>query len=398
MAADAIDFITSGPEAGRIAASSLPSYVDDVIGVDTFANLPATGETGKIYYVRATNITYRWTGSEYVNLIGDAAQTGATTTSFNGKLSAADNTVQKALDTLDDHTHTYEEITEKPDIYTEAEVDLLLADKVDVTALSSSIILYPTTTAADVSGYFVLAEENTQSATDVPTGVISGQEQLVTSVVADAGLFIGNPGVINITVLGQIRKTAGGTNQGAEFYYEVYKRDTAGTEELLATSDPTRTVISNTYEEFFASALLNNGEFTATDRLVYKFYGSNVGGGSPEFDFLFGGTAPVRALLPLPVNVTLQAGRVSFDPSTSDLTSTNVQDAIVELDGLLEDGLTVISVPEYTIIQADDTTGGFTYSLGGTTVNGTKDGNKFVFTLPTRCRIPNRHKPFNRKN
>ena len=393
MAADAITFITSGTETGKISSASLPSYVDDVIEVSTFAGLPATGESGKIYYVTESNITYRWTGNSYVNLVGDASQTGVTTTSFAKKLSAADNTVQKALDTLDDHTHTYEQITEKPDIYTEDEVDLLLADKVDVTALSSSIILYPTTTASDVSGYFVLAEDNTQAATNVPTGVVSNaafpaiddpniETLALAKLVADAGLFIGNPGVINITVLGEIRKTAGGNNQGADFIFRVFKRDSLGNETLVTESNPTKTVTAESYEEFFASALLNNGEFVATDRLVYKFYGRNIGGGSPQFEFLFGGDNPVRALLPLPVNVTLQANRVSFDPSTSDLTSTNVQDAIVELDELLEEGLTVITVPEYTIVAADDGSGGFTYDLAGATVTGTKDGSKFVFTLP----------------
>jgi hypothetical protein len=108
-----------------------------------------------------------------------------------------------------------------------------------------------------------------------------------------------------------------------------------------------------------------------------------VGGGSPEFEFEFGGDSPTRALLPLPVNVTLQADKVFFDNTTSDLTSTNVQDALVELDGLLEEGLTVITVPEYTIVAIDNGSGGFTYTLGGTTVTGTKDGSKFVFTLPT---------------
>ena len=36
-----------------------------------------------------------------------ASAISSVTTSFNGKLSSADDTVQKALDTLDDHTHTF---------------------------------------------------------------------------------------------------------------------------------------------------------------------------------------------------------------------------------------------------------------------------------------------------
>jgi hypothetical protein len=295
---------------------------------------------------------------------------------------------KKALDTLDDHTHTEADILDL-DKYTQAEVDGFLADKADVASLSSTIILYPTTAAADIATYFRLVDsindaDYDTTAVNVPTGAVSGQNVLISSLAADAGLFIGNPGVINITVLGKIRKTAGGANQGAEFYYEVYLRNAGGTETLLATSDTTRTVTAATYQEFFASALLNNGQFTATDRLVYKFYGNNVGGGDPEFDFEFGGDTPVRALLPLPVNVTLQANKVFYDNTGQNLVATNVQDAINEIDDLVEEGLTQVVVVKYEITDADDTAGGFIYNRNDETgINGTKDNGKFVFTLPT---------------
>jgi len=54
-----------------IDAAYLPSYVDDVIEVPTYASLPTTGESGKIYIVVADETqggntsTYRWTGSVY---------------------------------------------------------------------------------------------------------------------------------------------------------------------------------------------------------------------------------------------------------------------------------------------------------------------------------------------
>lgn len=53
---------------GKVPASQLPSYVDDVIEVADFATLPITGETGKIYITLDTNKTYRWTGSTYVEI------------------------------------------------------------------------------------------------------------------------------------------------------------------------------------------------------------------------------------------------------------------------------------------------------------------------------------------
>jgi hypothetical protein len=56
---------------GLVPASQLPSYVDDVIEVATYADLPVTGESGKIYIVVAdetrgeSTTSYRWAGSVY---------------------------------------------------------------------------------------------------------------------------------------------------------------------------------------------------------------------------------------------------------------------------------------------------------------------------------------------
>jgi hypothetical protein len=165
----------------------------------------------------------------------------------------------------------------------------------------------------------------------------------------------------------------------------VYLRNAGGTETLLATSDETSVITSANYEEFFASALLNNGNFTATDRIVYKFYGDNVGGGDPEFDFEFGGTTPVRALLPLPVNVTLQADKVFYDNTGQNLVATDVQAAINEIDDLVEEGLTVIQVVTYVVTDADDGSGGFTYTVnGGSAVTGgTITSGVYEFPLPS---------------
>lgn len=53
---------------GIIPTSLLPSYVDDVIEVANYNALPLTGESGKIYVDLATNLTYRWSGSAYVEV------------------------------------------------------------------------------------------------------------------------------------------------------------------------------------------------------------------------------------------------------------------------------------------------------------------------------------------
>lgn len=54
--------------AGKVPASQLPSYVDDVIEVADFDSLPLTGETGKLYVTLDTELLYRWTGTLYVEI------------------------------------------------------------------------------------------------------------------------------------------------------------------------------------------------------------------------------------------------------------------------------------------------------------------------------------------
>ena len=53
---------------GRVPASQLPSYVDDVIDVDTYDDLPNPGESGKIYITTDTNLQYRWSGTGYAEI------------------------------------------------------------------------------------------------------------------------------------------------------------------------------------------------------------------------------------------------------------------------------------------------------------------------------------------
>ena len=93
-------------ESGIIPSAQLPSYVDAVIEVDTFSNLPGTGESGKIYIVQDTNLTYRWSGTDYVEIskslaLGETSSTaypgdkGKTTTDIVNSLS--DNLVNDVL-------------------------------------------------------------------------------------------------------------------------------------------------------------------------------------------------------------------------------------------------------------------------------------------------------------
>ena len=174
--------------------------------------------------------------------------------------------------------------------------------------LPSNLILYATTAASDIPTYVKLVSSITDPdyntvASDVSTGSITTTNQFISSLITSTNVIVGNPGVINISTIGNIRRTSGTGN--AEFYFEVYKRVVAGTETLITTSGNTIPIINTGYAEFSATALWNDGTFLATDRIVLKFYGSRIVGGSdPTYDFQFGGSTPVRSLVPLPLTVS----------------------------------------------------------------------------------------------
>jgi hypothetical protein len=69
---------------GKIPASQLPSYVDDVLEYAKKDNFPTTGETGKIYIDTTTNITYRWSGTVYTPIGSDLALGETASTAYYG--------------------------------------------------------------------------------------------------------------------------------------------------------------------------------------------------------------------------------------------------------------------------------------------------------------------------
>jgi uncharacterized protein related to proFAR isomerase len=230
-------------------------------------------------------------------------------------------------------------------------IDELQAKKADLSSMSSNINLYPTTAASDVNGYFDMVSSLDDSrynstAVNVPTGLLSGTDILISSLDADPGLFVGNPGVINVSTIGNIRKTAGNTNSYAEFFFRIFKRSVGGTELLLGVSETTGYInpnVNGNFAEFNASALLNNGVFLETDRLVIKYYANAVGTTS-NYEFQFGGLSPVRTLLPVPVSVI-----------TIDQDSTNVFTDTTNFNAIL-------SAADDTVQKALDTLDNHTHS------------------------------------
>ena len=69
---------------GLIPSSQLPAYVDDVIEVATFDELPEVGEAGKIYVTLDTNLTYRWSGTRYIEISQSLALGETSSTAYAG--------------------------------------------------------------------------------------------------------------------------------------------------------------------------------------------------------------------------------------------------------------------------------------------------------------------------
>ena len=85
---------------GKVPASQLPSFVDDVLEFVNLAEFPTTGESAKIYVALDTNKTYRWSGSTYVYITSGAVdsvagKTGVVTLADMG-LGNVDNTADIA--------------------------------------------------------------------------------------------------------------------------------------------------------------------------------------------------------------------------------------------------------------------------------------------------------------
>ena len=69
---------------GKVPASQLPAFVDDVLEYANLAAFPTAGESGKIYVAQDTNKTYRWSGSAYVEISSSIALGETAATAYRG--------------------------------------------------------------------------------------------------------------------------------------------------------------------------------------------------------------------------------------------------------------------------------------------------------------------------
>lgn len=114
--------VASLDASGRIPASQIPGGFDNIEEYDNLAAFPTTGEEGKIYVAKDTNLTYRWTGSQYVEISPSLALGETATTAYRGDRGkvAYDHSQVSGNSTIH-HTHANKELL---DSYTQTDADL----------------------------------------------------------------------------------------------------------------------------------------------------------------------------------------------------------------------------------------------------------------------------------
>lgn len=107
---------------GKVPTSQLPSYVDDVVEYDSLSAFPDTGEDGKIYIAEDTNLTYRWSGTQYVEISPSLALGETSSTAYRGD--RGKTAYDHSQTTGNPHGTTAAEVGARPDTWMPTAADV----------------------------------------------------------------------------------------------------------------------------------------------------------------------------------------------------------------------------------------------------------------------------------
>jgi len=212
--------------------------------------------------------------------------------------------------------------------------------KLDITALPSNLVLYFTSTNSDIVPYKKLVTSISDPDYDEPevigtTPAITSIGQALGSHATIGGILTGNPGIVNVSVIGYFRRVSG--TGSASYFFRMYHRDSGGTETLIATSSSSPPVTSASFVEVYVNAQFNNGDWNSTDRIVIKIVADRIPGGSdPVYEVRFGGDLPSRTIVPVPastlLDIPIQIGVTEVVDGTTYHNLMNVGGVIQETD------------------------------------------------------------------
>lgn len=219
---------------GKVPSAQLPSYVDDVVEYSTKTNFPNTGEEGKIYVDKTTNLTWRWSGTDYVKISPSLALGETSSTAYAGDKGKANaDNIAKIVDgttkvgkasQADEATHATnaDEATHatSADSATTATTASSATTATSASKLSASRTFALTgditgSASSDLSG-------NVSIATEIAAGKVGATELAANAVetakikdgnvtsakLADSGVTAGQYSAVNVDVKGRV--TAGG--------------------------------------------------------------------------------------------------------------------------------------------------------------------------------------------
>ena len=149
---------------GKVPADQLPSYVDDVLEYDSVSAFPSTGEDGKIYVAKDTNKTYRWGGTQYVEIsqslaLGETAETAypgdkgkAAAEKADAAYSAAES-LADGVNSLAGTIGTHIRDTNNPHAVTAAQVGTYTTGEIDGKLAAKADEFTPWMFAGETAGY-----------------------------------------------------------------------------------------------------------------------------------------------------------------------------------------------------------------------------------------------------
>lgn len=232
-----------------------------------------------------------------------AANITVDTADFETNLSAADDTVQKALDTLDD--------LPIPGLFTD--------------------FLY--NTASDITGYKLMSPTHSAGGVQSVNASISGAGTVIEEFATASGspnLDFLNDGLYHVHI--HAAKTAG--TKIATLYAEIYRRTSGGTETLLGTTS-TISDVAGSETEYDLDMSRIEADLDLTDRLVVKILSSPSGGGStPTVTIYYEGTTFSRLEFPGQVNGAASSGNVWPLPDKLNIGATEYSTAAAALAAL----------------------------------------------------------------
>ncbi len=126
------NYATLGSD-GKVPSSQLPAFVDDVLEYASVSQFPSQGENGVIYIALDTNKTYRWSGTQYIEISASLALGETASTAYAGNKGKANADAISALQSGKANKATTLAGYGITDAYTEAQVDAFLANYVPQT-------------------------------------------------------------------------------------------------------------------------------------------------------------------------------------------------------------------------------------------------------------------------